>query len=208
MLQNTSLSVLQVNKQQKMTAQELNTEFVEVKDAAYRYACSLLHNREEAEDLVQDLYEKLWRRRLLVRHKGFVQLVMTSTRNMSLDILRARQNRWDKAPQNYDVAKKQKAETASLGEENIRWEEEPVMWEEEKEKEDTAAIVEKLVERLPQKEREAFHLRVVEGMDYPAIAEIMGIAETAVRMACSRGRNKVKEELLKIMDYGLERKQS
>lgn len=191
-----------------MTAQELNTEFLEAKDAAYRYACSLLHNREEAEDLVQDLYEKLWRKRLLVRHKGFVQLVMTSTRNMSLDILRARQNRWDKAPQNYDVAKKQKAETASLGEENIRWEEEPVMWEEEKEKEDTAAIVEKLVERLPQKEREAFHLRVVEGMDYPAIAEIMGIAESAARMACSRGRNKVKEELLKIMDYGLERKQS
>ena len=175
-----------------MTAQELNTEFVEAKDAAYRYACSLLHNREEAEDLVQDLYEKLWRRRVLIRHKGFVPLVMTSTRNMCMDILRARQKGHENAPQNYggDV------------------EEEAVMWEEEKEKEDTAAIVEKLVERLPQKEREAFHLRVVEGLDYPVIAEIMGITGSAARMACSRGRNKVKEELLKIMDYGLERKQS
>ena len=175
-----------------MTAQELNTEFVEAKDAAYRYACSLLHNREEAEDLVQDLYEKLWRRRVLIRHKGFVPLVMTSTRNMCMDILRSRQKGHENAPQNYggDV------------------EEEAVMWEEEREKEDTAAIVEKLVERLPQKEREAFHLRVVEGLDYPVIAEIMGIAESAARMACSRGRNKVKEELLKIMDYGLERKQS
>lgn len=187
-----------------MNAQELNTEFVEVKDAAYRYAASLLHNREEAEDLVQDLYEKLWRRRLLVRHKGFVQLVMTSTRNMCMDILRSRQKGHENAPQNYGGDVKRNAEDVSAGE----WEEEPVMWEEEKEKEDTAAIVAKLVERLPQKEREAFHLRVVEGMDYPAIAEIMGIAETAVRMACSRGRNKVKEELLKIMDYGLERKQS
>ena len=175
-----------------MTAQELNTEFVEAKDAAYRYACSLLHNREEAEDLVQDLYEKLWRRRVLIRHKGFVPLVMTSTRNMCMDILRSRQKGHENAPQNYggDV------------------EEEAVMWEEEREKEDTAAIVEKLVERLPQKEREAFHLRVVEGLDYPVIAEIMGIAESAARMACSRGRNKLKEELLKIMDYGLERKQS
>ena len=175
-----------------MTAQELNTEFVEVKDAAYRYACSLLHNKEEAEDLVQDLYEKLWRRRVLIRHKGFVQLVMTSARNMCMDILRSRQKGHENASQNYggDV------------------EEEAVIWEEEREKEDTAAIVEKLVERLPQKEREAFHLRVVEGLDYPVIAEIMGIAESAARMACSRGRNKVKEELLKIMDYGLERKQS
>ncbi len=54
-----------------MTAQELDTEYIKVKDAAYRYAASLLHSREEAEDLVQDLYEKLWRRRLLVRKKGF-----------------------------------------------------------------------------------------------------------------------------------------
>ena len=166
-----------------MTAQELNTEFVEAKDAAYRYACSLLHNREEAEDLVQDLYEKLWRRRVLIRHKGFVPLVMTSTRNMCMDILRSRQKGWEETEK----------ETA-------------IMWEEEQEKEDTAAIVEKLVERLPQKEREAFHLRVVEGLDYPVIAEIMGIAESAARMACSRGRNKIKEQLLKIMDYGLERK--
>ena len=191
-----------------MTAQELNTEFVEVKDAAYRYACSLLHNREEAEDLVQDLYEKLWRRRVLIRHKGFVPLVMTSTRNMCMDILRARQKGRENTPQNYEEVVKLSAEDVKLVKGNTRWEEEAVMWEEEREKEDTAAIVEKLVERLPQKEREAFHLRVVEGLDYPVIAEIMGIAESAARMACSRGRNKVKEELLKIMDYGLERKQS
>ena len=191
-----------------MTAQELNTEFIEVKDAAYRYACSLLHNREEAEDLVQDLYEKLWRRRLLVRHKGFVQLVMTSARNMSLDILRARQKGRENTPLNYEEGVKLSAEDVRLGKESAGWEEGFAMWEEEREKEDTATIVAKLVERLPQKEREAFHLRVIEGLDYPVIAEIMGIAESAARMACSRGRNKVKEELLKIMDYGLERKQS
>ena len=194
MLQNTPSLRITSEQATKMTTQELNTEFVEVKDAAYRYACSLLHNKEEAEDLVQDLYEKLWRRRLLVRHKGFVQLVMTSARNMSLDILRARQKGRENTPLNYEEVVKRSAKGARVEDDNVRlekenakWEEEAVMWEEE---------------------REAFHLRVVEGMDYPAIAEIMGIAETAVRMACSRGRNKVKEELLKIMDYGLERKQS
>ena len=139
-----------------MTAQELNTEFVEVKDAAYRYAASLLHNREEAEDLVQDLYEKLWRRRVLIRHKGFVPLVMTSTRNMCMDILRSRQKGHENAPQNYGGDVKRNAEGARveddnvrLGKENAKWEEEAAMWEEEREKEDTAAIVEKLVERLP-----------------------------------------------------------
>lgn len=166
-----------------MTAQELNTEFVEVKDAAYRYAASMLHNREEAEDLVQDLYEKLWGRRLLVRRKGFVPLVMVSVRNMCMDILRARRSE----------------------ELSGREAEEEFLWEEEKEREDMAAIVGKLVERLPQREREAFHLRVVEGLDYDVVAQIVGVNESAARMACSRARSKIKEELVKIMDYGVER---
>lgn len=83
--------------------------------------------------------------------------------------------------------------------------EEEFLWEEEKEREDMAAIVEKLVERLPQREREAFHLRVVEGLDYDVVAQIVGVNESAARMACSRARSKIKEELVKIMDYGVER---
>ncbi len=80
------------------------------------------------------------------------------------------------------------------------------VWEEEKEREDMVAIMEKLVAALPQREREAFHLRVVEELDYPLIAQIMGINESAARMACSRGRGKVKDGLVRIMDYGVERK--
>ena len=74
-----------------MNSQDLNQEFLALKDSAYRYAASLLHDRVEAEDLVQDLYERLWRRRLLIRQSGFRQLVMTSTRNMAIDRLRHRQ---------------------------------------------------------------------------------------------------------------------
>ena len=190
-----------------MTAQELNTEFVEVKDAAYRYAASLLHNREEAEDLVQDLYEKLWRRRLLVRHKGFVRLVMVSARNMCMDILRARQKGWEE--QGVLSGKGGLSGTGGLsgagGEGGNGVLEVDCSWEDERERKDMAAVVEKLVERLPQREREAFHLRVVEGLDYDTAAEIMGINGSAVRMACSRARSKIKEELVKIMDYGVER---
>jgi RNA polymerase sigma-70 factor (ECF subfamily) len=184
-----------------MTAQELNTEFVEVKDAAYRYAASLLHNREEAEDLVQDLYEKLWRRRLLVRHKGFVQLVMVSVRNMCMDILRARKKSWEGQGALSGI----EGLSGIGGEEGSGVQEVDCSWEDERERIDMAAVVEKLVERLPQREREAFHLRVVEGLDYDTAAEIMGINGSAVRMACSRARSKIKEELVKIMDYGVER---
>ena len=184
-----------------MTAQELNTEFVEVKDAAYRYAASLLHSREEAEDLVQDLYEKLWRRRLLVRQKSFVQLVMVSARNMCMDILRARKKGWEGQGALSGI----EWLSGIGGDEGSGELEVDCSWEDERERKDMAAVVEKLVERLPQREREAFHLRVVEGLDYDTAAEIMGINGSAVRMACSRARSKIKEELVKIMDYGVER---
>ena len=191
----------------KMTAQELNTEFVEVKDAAYRYAASLLHSRSEAEDIVQDLYEKLWRRRLLVRKKGFVQLVMVSTRNMCMDVFRRRNTDGSSA----EFIEGMEAGTgdagiwsASDGERGCR--EEMFWWEEEKERQDMAAIAGRLISRLPQREREAVHLRLVEEMDYQMIAQIMGINESAARMACSRGRSKVKDELVKIMGYGTQKK--
>ena len=184
-----------------MTAQELNTEFVEVKDAAYRYACSLLHNGEEAEDLVQDLYEKLWRRRLLVRHKGFVRLVMVSVRNMCMDILRRQKSEREKVIFADHGNYSEKGGDADG--ENCR--EEEFLWEDEKDREDMAGLVEKLIAGLPQREREAVHLRLVEELDYTMIADIMGISENAVRMAFSRGKSKVKEQLIKIMDYGVER---
>jgi DNA-directed RNA polymerase specialized sigma24 family protein len=46
---------------------------------------------------------------------------------------------------------------------------------------------------------------VVEGLDYDTAAEIMAINGSAVRMACSRARSKIKEELVKIMGYRVER---
>ena len=36
-----------------MNSEELNIQFLEVKDSAYRYAVSLLHDTTEAEDVVQ-----------------------------------------------------------------------------------------------------------------------------------------------------------
>ena len=73
-----------------MNSEELNIEFLKVKESAYRYAASLLRAPTEAEDVTQDLYERLWRRRLLVRRAGFRALVMTTVRNMCLDRLRGR----------------------------------------------------------------------------------------------------------------------
>lgn len=161
-----------------MTGEELNNEFLTLKDTAYRYAVSLLHDPILAEDATQDLYEKLWRRRLLLRRSGFRSLVMVSIRNICLDLLRERERRrCDELPHSLTVA--------------------PT------ENEELQQMVGKLIAALPEREREVIHLHDCEGLGYDEIAEIIGSSESAARMACSRARQKIKDELLKAINHGL-----
>lgn len=161
-----------------MTSEELNKEFLALKDTAYRYAVSLLHDPILAEDATQDLYEKLWRRRLFIRSNGFRSLVMVSIRNICLDLLRERERRrQDELPYSLPAASTEDKELQQM--------------------------VGKLIAALPEREREVIHLHDCEGLGYDEIAQIIGSSESAARMACSRARQKIKEELIKVMNYGV-----
>lgn len=161
-----------------MNSEELNKEFLALKDTAYRYAVSLLHDPILAEDATQDLYEKLWRRRLFIRRNGFRSLVMVSIRNICLDLLRERERRrQDELPHSLPAASTEDKELQQM--------------------------VGKLIAALPEREREVIHLHDCEGLGYDEIAQIIGSSESAARMACSRARQKIKEELIKVMNYGV-----
>ena len=161
-----------------MNCEELNREFLANKDAAYRYAVSLLHDPVLAEDATQDLYEKLWRRRLFIRCNGFKALVMVSIRNICLDLLRERERRrQDELPHSLPAAPTEDKELQQM--------------------------VGKLIAALPEREREVIHLHDCEGLGYDEIAEIIGSSESAARMACSRARQKIKDELIKIINNGV-----
>lgn len=164
-----------------MSSEELNTEFIKIKDSAFRYAVSLLHDRHAAEDSAQDLYEKLWRRRLFIRRDGFASLAMVSMRNICLDRLRRRSR--DRIMTDLKAAEQRHAEPSDA--------------------DDMGAVVRRLMEALPRRERETMHLRDSEGLEFDDIARITGTTEAAARMACSRARNRVKQELVKIMNHGL-----
>lgn len=163
----------------KMNSEELNKEFLTLKDTAYRYAVSMLHDPMLAEDATQDLYEKLWRRRLFIRHSTFRSLMMVSIRNICLDLLRERERRRQQSQSSSDLVA-QPREDGELSE-----------------------IINKLITALPERECEVIRLHDYEGLGYDEIAQIIGSSESAARMACSRARQKIKEELIKVMNYGL-----
>ncbi len=165
-----------------MNSEELNIEFLSIQDAAYRYSASLLSDYHEAEDAVQDLYERLWRRRLFLRKSSFRSLVMTSIRNICLDVLRRR----ERLRQTFVTTP---TEVLSSDYEDSNAELTP--------------IIERIISQLPEREREVMHLRDCEQMEFEDIASIVGITESAARMALSRARQKVRDELSKVMNYGL-----
>lgn len=167
-----------------MNAEEFNSEFLKYKDVAYRYAAQLLHDRTSAEDATQDLYEKLWRRRFFIRSAQFRSLVLVSIRNICLDVLRHR----------------------SRERERIAAESTSIVFDDDSAKDDStesmAELARRLIRNLPEREREAMHLRDCEGLEFDEIAAITHQSEAAVRMTLSRARQKVKQQLLIYINNG------
>lgn len=162
---------------QAMTTETFNMLFVGLKDRAMHFAWSITGNRDDAQDAVQDLYEKLWRRRLLIRENGFNSLVMSSIKNICIDRMRKT------STEDIDAAR-------GLSESGLC---EPMLNE----------TIHREIEHLPQREREAVMMHDVEQMEFDEIAELLGISQQSVRMSLSRGRSRLREKLTKLMNYGV-----
>ncbi|MDF1574192.1 MAG: sigma-70 family RNA polymerase sigma factor [Bacteroidales bacterium] len=147
----------------------------------YRMAFRLMNNREEAEDIVQEVYVRLWgMRNDLSSYKSIEALCVRITRNLCLDHLRRRKVNQDamKAEQfkeNYHT------ETPS---ENL-------------EKKEDAELVHKLISALPEPQRSLVHLRHLEGKEYEEIAGMVNMNVNAIRVSISRARKQMREMIEK-----------
>ncbi len=161
-----------------MPTAAFNETYLSVHARIFRLALGITGSRTEAEDISQDLYERLWHRRLIVTlHSNPRAYILASARNLCLDRLRSRRPHTEvPASLSCDL-------DSSSGD-------------------DVVAIVSRLVSALPERQRTAMHLRDIEGLDIDEIARIMGSRPDAVRMSLSRAHAAVKEQLTKIMNYG------
>lgn len=163
---------------------ERYTELIsEVKDSVYRMALSLVGEQAEAEDITQDIYERVWKARdkvlLEERPRAYV---CRMTRNLAIDRLRQRERQ---ASTNSPVIEREGIGDGS----DLR---------------DITQRTKAVIATLPEKQRLTIHLRDVEGYEIEEIAEIMEMDATSVRMNLSRARKSVREQVLKLMNYGVE----
>lgn len=158
-----------------------------LKDTLYRLARSIVLDSAEAEDIVQDLFERVWRARDAVLSSDYPRAYLCRmAHNLAIDRLRhsARQRGFTETHGGY---------IGTLdGNVSI-------------DNSDMAQLTRRLIDQLPERQRVAIHMRDVEGYEIEEIAQMLECDETSVRMNLSRARKSIREQLIKSMNYGVER---
>ena len=155
------------------------------KDKVFRLAKRLLVSTEEAEDAIQELYFKLWKSKdKIVEYKNVEAFAMTMTKNYCYDRLKSKQ-----------------ASNLTLVHSNYL-EKDTALYK-KVEYQDSLSIVHQLIEKLPDQQKIIIQLRDIEEYDLEEIGKMVDMKHTAVRVALSRARKTIREELIKKHNYGI-----
>lgn len=170
-----------------MTLEAFQNMVFPVKNKLYRFAFRLLGDNEEAKDVVQEVFIKVWNgKEQLAEIQNIEAWCMRITKNMSLDRLRQQQRRpTDSLEKGMHLSNNglSPAESTELSERMKR--------------------IGELMAELPDKQRHVMHLRDIEGYSYTEICDILEIDMSQVKVSLFRARNSVREKLQKIEAYGL-----
>lgn len=173
-----------------MDTEEFKIRLLPLKNKFYRLAMRLLNHREEAEDVVQEVFLKIWKMRdELQQYRSVEALMMTMTRNLSLDKLKLKKNK-----------------AVSLQPEWTAFQQESP--HEQSEQRDMLAKVMQLMNRLPEQQRTIIQLRDVEACTFDEMMKITGFDKNYLRVNLSRARKKIRESIEKLQQNELQQHQT
>lgn len=158
----------------------------------FHFARILLKDDYLAQDAVQEVYIKLWNmRKELVNIQNLEAFAMKITKNWCLDRIKSKKPVF--------------VENYSTGLDTQTDVNEPDKMLESDEKIKHLFVI---LENLPEQHRMLVRLRDIDGYDFNEIAEITGLNEGTIRVTLSRARKKIREEIMKIEDYGYKKSRS
>ena len=170
-----------------MNLEAFKNRVLPAKNKLFRFAFKFLGNEEEAKDVVQEVFIRVWNGRDQMNEvQNWEAWCMRITRNLSLDRIRSL-NRKQTEPIESTYYVHHEALTPH---------------ESTEQKESMKQIAE-MISSLPEKQRQIIHLRDVEGYSYNEICEIMELDMNQVKVILFRARNAVREKLTNINAYGL-----
>jgi len=160
-----------------MDSIQFNTQIIALSDKLFRLAKSILRNSDAAQDAVQDLSLKLWEKRgKLDEIENIQAFTMRSMRNLCLDAIRQKHNE-DEFPAELEFVEPNPHQQI--------------------ESKDLVTRIREMIDELPELQRTIIRMRDVEGMELSEIAYITSLTENAVSVNLSRGRQKIKDKIMK-----------
>lgn len=157
-----------------MTVKEYNRSVEEFADSVYRFIRGNLKDEEQANDIVQDSYERLWKNVNEIEYIVVKSWLFSTAYHIMIDIIRK---------------EKRMTDLEVILEQEIIYESQYT---------DLNEILHKALDLLPEQQKSSVMLRDYEGYSYKEIGEITGLSEAQVKINIYRGRVALKNFIGKI----------
>ena len=164
-----------------MNAEEFKQRFMPYHRMLYRVAFGLTGNQQDAEDLLQDTFMRMWQKREQLTsalvNEAYLIIMM---RNLYMD--RARVKTLD----------------TSIPLESVNLPSDQNRPDDKAERRNEAFLMKELIEHLPQKEKDIIRMYLLEELSYEEMEASTGMKQGNLRQIVLRTRNKLKEQFTKI----------
>lgn len=141
----------------------------------YYNILSLVKDGSTAEELVQDIFARIWQKRDSIQIDNFGAYLFTTSRNRVYDFFRKLNRDHDL----YAAIRAAASSEYSYVEENLL-------------NREHADILQKAIRSLPQQRRRAFELCKIEGRSYKEASEIMGISLSTLKDHMANAREAIR----------------
>ena len=157
-----------------MTEKDYNECVTLYADNVYRFILKNIKNEEDAKDIVQTSFEKMWVHRATVENNTSKSFLFTVAYNAMIDFIR----------KNKRIVLKEDFNEIAQGSTNQAY--------------NTKRILQEALSTLNQRDKSLVMLKDYEGYSYAEIGEITGLNESQVKVYLHRARLQLKEYIVKI----------
>ena len=157
--------------------------------SVYNLALSIIKKKEDAEDVTQETYLRLWRVASELKLEGSLKLyILRTAHNLALDIIRKNSRRAEVDTVILDSDGEFELDIADDSPDSRP----DASYLRKVEKE----TVQQSIEELPEAARKIIVLRDIEGLSYTEIAAMLGIAEGTLKSKLFRARERLRKIIL------------
>lgn len=169
-----------------MTQENFKKQILPIKNKLYRFSLRIVGNSLEAEDVVQEVFIKMWKRREdWHKYKNLEAWCMRLTKNLSIDKLRSKHQRVGILADGMDFVANE------------------ALPDKKAELNDSIGQIRALMNGLPEKQKMVMQLRDLEGMSYQEISEQLEMTLSQVKVYLFRARKSIKSQLINRDSYGI-----